>query len=358
MPKAVARVVNAIKSAAAQKAWDTMRSRGGKHKSTPKKPTPKLGPQVQIKLPKNPQWATAEEMMVRTVVLVLTFSGIGNRRKVDTSQIELANKSKDAEVDKEWLNLTKKLIDAEELEAISSLDGEARRFVETRALPSTIKRGVYLLPTVLVEEVNAKLKEYQQKRKPLVGTLVSKLKTLKTEAKARLKQLYDEADYPTPEQLNAAFVLTWRYLYVDSAKNLESVSKEIYDEERKKAEASWAETRETIKLLLRSEMKTMVDHLVERLEPNEHGEKKSFRESSIDKMMDFLNVLPNRNIVNDEQLQILAEQAKSLITKTDVSMLRSDDTVRNYVRHGFETIQALLNPMVAEKPHRRLIIED
>jgi hypothetical protein len=92
----------------------------------------------QAKTPAS-QPATAEEMAGKTLVFILTFSGIGNRRKVDTKNIEI-------DADKKWIGVSKKLIDAKELQKITSLDGEIRRYIEARALPSTIKRGVYLMP--------------------------------------------------------------------------------------------------------------------------------------------------------------------------------------------------------------------
>jgi hypothetical protein len=308
-------------------------------------------PHTPIKLPKQPEWASASEMMARTVVLVLTFSGIGNRRKVNTSQITV-------DADKEWIGVTKKLFDAEELDKISSLDGEARRFVESRALPSMIKKGVYLLPVDFVEEVNVRMKEYTQKRKPLVESMIHRLDQLTAEANSRLKHLFDKSQYPEPEELRSAFRLTWRFVYVDSAKNLEAVSKEIYQEERTKAEAAWAETRDTIKQLLRSQLSDMVNHLVDRLKTDTDGKVKKFHESSVEKMQDFLGTFDARNITNDIQMKVLVDKARTLITQTDADSLRTDEAVRDYVLHGFQTIKVLLDPMVVNKPHRAITLAD
>jgi hypothetical protein len=102
----------------------------------------------------------------------------------------------------------------------------------------------------------------------------------------------------------------------------------------------------------------MVNHMVEKLKPDTDGKAKIFRESSIEKLSDFLSTFETRNITNDVQMKILVDKAKNLIGKADAGMLREDKTVRDYVRHGFETIKCLLDPMVANKPHRSIRVED
>ena len=344
-----ARTAAAMHSAAAKKAWDTIRAN---RKNPPKpKPKPKMEPQKPVKLPKKVEPSTISEMMARTVVLVLTFSGIGNRRKVDTSKITV-------DADKEWIGVTKKLFDAEELEQILSLDGEARRYVESRALPSMIKKGVYLLPVDFVEEVDERLKQYVQNRKPQVESMIRRLDELTANAKARLKHLFDASQYPTPDELRAAFKLTWRFVFVDSAKNLEMVSKELYEEERKKAEADWAETRDTIQQLLRTHLSEMVDHMVDKMTPDTDGKPKIFRESSIEKMNDFLQTFDARNITNDAQMHVLVEKARSLMRGIDAESLRTHEDVREYVAYGFQTIKTLLDPMIISKPHRAIRLKD
>jgi hypothetical protein len=331
----------------------------------PKKPRPKLVPQAPIKMPKAGTPATAEQMMLRTVVLVLTISGIGNRRKVNTNAINITAKAgkhsverPSQQIDDQWLGVTKKLFDSEELDEITSIGNEARQWVENRALPSHIKKGVYLLPIDFIEETNAQLKEFNTRRRPLVESMIRNLDRHKAEAKVRLKELFDADQYPTPEQLRAAFSITWRFVYVDSAKNLEAVSKEIYEEERKKAEASWAETRETIQQLLRAQFAEKVNHFIDRLTPGEDGKPKVFREGSVDKFNEFLTTFDPRNITNDQKMKVLVDKAKGLLNTADTDTLRTDATVRDYVRHGFQTIQELLDPMVTDKPHRRIILEE
>ena len=334
-------------SSAAKKAWDTRRAQ----RDTPPRPKLKLVKLAPIKLPKETKAIPVAEMLAKTVVLVLTISSIGNRRKVDPKMITV-------DADKNWLGVTKKLYESEELDEINSIGNETRMWVESRALPSNIKRGVHLLPVQFIEEVDAKMKDGNARRAPLVEKMIRRLKEYQANAKARLKDLYDESQYFSPAQLRAAFDIRWRYVWVDSAKQLETVSPELYAEECKKAEAAGHELRESIQQLMRAEFMEKLSHFIERLTPNEHGENKSFREGSITKFQEFLTIYNPRDITNDVQVRTLVGRVQGLMENVNAEGLRTNDELRQYLRTGFETIKTLLDPLVVDKPHRRIILED
>lgn len=347
-------------SIAARKAWETMRARGGKAK--PVRQRPKMEPHKAIKLPKEVTVVNASEMMLRTVVLAVTYHSFGNRRKIDSDLLELTDgngnsKSKQEEgVDKEWINATKKLIEADELQEINSIYGETKRFIESRVLPSAIKQGIYLLPKAFDEVVVASIEEANAKIKAPVERIIGRLGEYKKEAKKRLQHLYNEDDYPTAAELRESYGIHWRLLRVDSA---EGLSKELAEKERKKAAADAQANVESIRLLLRSQLKEFVDHLVDKLKPDTDGRPKTFKATSITKMSEFLGLFKTGlDITNDQQMQILVDNAQNLVAKADPELLREDKTVRDYLRHGFETIKILLDPMVVKKPHRTITITD
>jgi hypothetical protein len=294
---------------------------------------------------------SALDMMQRTVALVVTFGGIGNRRKVSTSQIEV-------EADKEWLSVSKKLIEADELEAIHHLDAKIKSYLDTRALPSLFKRGIFLLPISLVEEVNVKLSSYSHDRRMLVDALVKVYTSHVKEAKIRLRDLYNEQDYPTKEQLRAAFTISWQFTSFNTPAALNQISRELYEAEKAKAEACWVEAREAIQQLLRANMQEMVNHLVDKLSPGEEGKKKIFRDTAVSKFQEFLQTFDARNVTDDAQLKKLVDQAKNLLEGVDPQVLRSNEGARDSVRAGFEKIKAAIDPMIVVKPRRAIQLDD
>lgn len=344
----------AARSEAARKANATRR----KNKGLPpviKKQMPKLAPHTPIKLPKANKPVTMSEMMIRTVVMVLTINGIGNRRKVDPNSLNITDASTREEVNKDWIGITQKLMDAPELKIIAGIGQKAKAFVLSLALPSLIKAGVYLLPNQFTDRVNTRLKEFEAEMEPHVETLARKLPLYKKEAKEQQGSQFNEDKWPTANMIRAAFRITWRFLRIDSA---EGLSKEVYEEECKKAEAQGAELRDAIQQLLRAEFAAKVDHFIERLTPDKEGKTRKVNDGFIEKFQEFNNTFNPRDITNDAKMRILVEKATSLLANVDTEGIQQNDQWREYMKHGFETIKSILDPMITDKPHRSIRLED
>lgn len=347
----------AQRSSAAQKAWETMRARGyvgGKRPPAPPKKKIKLEPQAPIKMPKKNGEVTAEEMMLQTITLLVTIHGIGNYRKIDTESLNITDAQTDKEVNKDWIGVHKKLMNADELKKIQAIGNKARSYIFSRALPHSLKVGIYLLPRTFEEEMEEKLSEFQNEMKPLIESLANKLPEYKKEAKKEQGAQYNESQWPSAEKIRSAFRIQWRFLYIDSAKGL---TKAIYERERQKAEAEWAETRQIVQQTLRTQLSAMVDYMVDRLTPTD-GRTKIFRSGCLDKLNEFLGTFDARNITNDVQMKVLVDKARSLVKHADVESIRTNEELRDYALHGFETIKTLLDPMIQNKPHRTIILED
>lgn len=290
-------------------------------------------------------------MMDKTVALVVTFSGIGNSRKVPTSQVEV-------EADKEWIRVSKKLIEAEELEAVGKLDGEVRRYLDTRALPSLLKKGIYLVPLGFVEEINDKLTTYAATRKVLVEKLVEVYSRLVRDAKDRLRDLFNANDYVDTESLRDAFTLRWRYISFTTPASLQNVNSELFEKEQEKAEAQWSEAKEAIQQMLRASMADMVAHLVDKLSPKPDGKRKIFRDTAIGRLNEFLSTFDVRNVTDDIKLKLLVAKSKKLIAGVDPQMLRDDEALRDTVRKGFEEIKTAMDPLIVDRPVRQISFEE
>jgi hypothetical protein len=344
----------AARSAAAVKANETRRLNKGRPQIVKRaKPMPKLAPLTPIKLPKAPQPVTMADMMVRTVVMVLTTNRIGNRRKVDPESLNITDVHTQEEVNKEWLGVTRKLMDAPELKTIASIGNKAKAFVLSRSLPSLIKTGVYLLPNEFTDPVDAKLKEFEAEMRPHIESLARKLPEYKKEA--ALQPQFNEDQWPTADMIRSAFRISWRFLRIDSA---EGLSKKLYEEECRKAAAQGEELRHNIQQLLRAEFAAKVDHFIERLTPDGDGKTRKVQEGFIEKFREFNATFNPRDITNDAKMRVLVGKAEFLLQNADTEGIQTNEQWREYMKHGFETIKTLLDPMITDKPHRSIRLED
>jgi hypothetical protein len=159
-----------------------------------------------------------------TVLLNLTLSSPGNTRKVDTGQVEV-------DADRDMLKLSKQLWASPEWDAVTSLLGEVRRWVQTKCLPATfIKGGFYILPLGLMEPVTERLEEFRSQLEPLVESFCRMYETRKREAVDRLRELYDEDQYPPVSKIREAFGMTWKFLSVNVPSQLASISVRHFEE--------------------------------------------------------------------------------------------------------------------------------
>jgi hypothetical protein len=304
-----------------------------------------------LALPKSSGTVTTQEMMGKSITLVVDFRVLGNERKIDTDKVKV-------DADPNWINVTKQLIESETLDEIRAVGYRTKTFIRRHSLPSLLKDGVYLLPSEFVGAVDARLQEDNAEIARLVQKLGAEYDDILAESKARLNGLFDSADYPSKQQLAAKCGIDWRYISFDVPVSLAQVNREVYAREQEKAEAAWKEAREVWKVLLRTEFSKLVDHMVERLTPAKDGKKKIFRDTALTNLMDWSETFNPRNIQNDAQLRALVEKAKALVNGTSPDTLREDEHAREMVRSSFQSIKNTLDKLVVLKPSRDVSFDD
>jgi hypothetical protein len=312
-----------------------------KHHATKKSPVAKPATQVETK-----------EMLGRVQALVLTRPRLGLYRKVSSNSLDTGDTKP------EWLGVRKKLFHSDTYRKIDHLRTEARLYVAHRSLPSYLKRGVYLIPNERVAQINARLTEIVAEMKILVTQFANEYAEVVEESKKPLGKLFNASDYPSKEEVAGKFNLTWRYISFDVPVSLEQVSREVYEQERTKAEQSWSEAKEVWKQLLRQEYAELVTHLVERLTPSKDGKKKVLRDSPFTNLTDWSKEFDPRNIQGDAELKVLVEKGNKLLAGANPEILREDENARNNMRASFETIKNTISHMVALKPSRDVSFEE
>ena len=281
----------------------------------------------------------------KSVLLVVTFSRLGIRRKVSTAEIEV-------DADKSMLRVNKRLFDCAEYDAIRTHDGKTMHVLKTRALPSFFKEGVYRVPNELVSEVEAYLTERAAGRAKLVQDFAKVYPQRVKEAFDALRSLGDKSEYLSTEAAIAEFSLTWRYLSFSTPSVLKAINKDLFQHEREKFAASLKQAEDEIKAVLRASMSQLVKRMVTQLTPSADGKKKKIYDSLTGNMEDFLNTFNVRNLANDHDLNKLVTQARGILKGVNSDVLREADGVRASVLSDFAKMEKTLDKMVVEKPSR------
>src|SRR5215472_14987626 len=232
-----------------------------------------------------------EDLARKTVFVKLHLGVLGNTRKVSSARVEV-------DADKNSIHISKSLLDSPELEAIRRLDGEIRRYLHNVCLP--FEPGIHLLPIGLIEAADAELGTFRAKRERLVEEFLGAYPRLCEEAAGRLRTLYNPLDYPPRETVRSQFSCSWQYVSYGVPHQLREVSERMFQSERERAAERMAEAYTEVRQVLRQAMVELVAHLRDRLTDQPDGTPQRLRESTVQKLREFLDTFDFRNVTDDQ----------------------------------------------------------
>ena len=285
----------------------------------------------------------------KTVFIKLHLGLLGNSRKVNSSQVEV-------DADKAFIRVSKNLLDSPELQAIRSLDGDIRHYLYDTCLPFDV--GIHLLPLGLIEAVDERLREFKVKREELVEVFLLAYPRLCQEAPVRLRTLYNPADYPPVNEVRACFTLSWQYISYGVPEQLGEISARIFETEREKAAEAMSQACDEIQQVMRASLLEMVNHLRDRLADQSDGKSQRLRESTVQKLRDFLTTFSLRNVVDDRELKDQVERAQALLGGVSTDELRNMPLVRASVRDGMAGIAAQMDVLVNDRVSRKFRFDE
>ena len=293
--------------------------------------------------------AAGQDLLRRTVCVKIRLHRLGNTRKVSSSQVEV-------DTDKTLIHVSKHLVDSEELRKVTSFDGEIRRYVYNTCLPFEI--GIHLCPFALLEPMEGRLRSFAGERDGLVENFLQAYPVLCHEAANRLRSLYNPQDYPPFEYVRQQFSFTWQYVSFGVPDQLREISTRIWEGEREKAAKMMAEAANEIQQVLRAAMSELVGHMRDRLKEGSDGKPLKFKESTVSKLVEFLDTFEFRNVTNDAELMVLVGKARGLLKGIEAEDLRTTTRLRARVQQGMAEIAAELDTMVIKKGGRKFRMEE
>jgi hypothetical protein len=295
-----------------------------------------------------------ERVFKKGVMVIVNFGTPGFDRKVGKDAITAT----DAKVDKTMLTATKKLIECDEFKNIGTVNGKIKGYMQRRSVPTSVGaiESLYMLPISEAKEVLTYLKEQRDgDRKKAVEDFLAAYDKAKTEAKLKLGSLYDEAEYPTKDELRAGFYMRIRPLDFNTPGLIKSFDQMMFDEASQELQRDFQEAAQNMRLLMRETMRQLIGHLAERLSgTNESGKPKIFRESAVTHVTEFLEHFAPRNVTDDAQLAALVDQTKALLQGVDVEALRKPDDYRVQLGKDLAKVTTALDTLMVAKTSRKI----
>ena len=114
-----------------------------------------------------------------------------------------------------------------------------------------------------------------------------------------------------------------------------------------------AEAADEIQQVLRAALSELVGHMRDRLKEGPDGKPLKFKESTVSKLVEFLDTFEFRNVTDDTELKGLVEKTRNLLKGVNTDELRTTAQVRAKVQSGMAEIASELDAMVVKKGARK-----
>ena len=166
----------------------------------------------------------AEQLRTTMAAMRLSFTWFGTRKTLSPEQKTRAAESFGAAG--EFLSAGKKLIDTRDssYRAVNAIRSQAGAYFKGVSLPFP-EPGIRLIRQGDLDQINARMQEFVDQLNEAVDKLDERFEVLKSAARQRLGDLYNEADYPA--SLTGLFEISWDFPSVEPPDYLRRLNPEL-----------------------------------------------------------------------------------------------------------------------------------
>jgi hypothetical protein len=296
--------------------------------------------------------APAQRLRTTMAAMRLSFTWFGTRKTLSPQQKAQAAESFGAEG--EYLSAGKKLLNVRhpKFKAVTQIRGRASQFWKSMSLPFP-EPGLRLIRQDDVASVNVQMTTLKAELEEAVEELNRHYEELKSSARQRLGNLYNESDYPVT--LIGLFDLAWEFPSVEPPDYLQRLSPELYRQECERMQSRFNEAVQLAEAAFTEELAKLVEHLSDRLTGQQDGKPKVFRDTAITNLTEFFQRFQRLNVRSNEQLDELVAQAQEIVRGVQPQQLRENLDLRVHVAEQLENVQQVLGDLLVDRPRRNIL---
>ena len=300
----------------------------------------------------NTEISSAEHLRSTTAAVRVSFTWFGAQKTLTPQQKEQAAESFGAQG--QSLSVGKKLLDTRHprFKAVAAIRTRIVGYWKSVSLPYP-ESGIRLIRQATVGTFNQQLDQFKAELNEAVLQLDRQYTTLKDSARQRLGSLYNEADYPI--SLRNLFDVSWEYPSVEPPSYLQQLSPELYQQECRRVAARFDDAVQMAESAFIEELEKLVSHLTIKLNGDEDGKPKIFRDSTVQNLQTFFQRFQQLNIHSSEQLDNLVNDCQQIVNGVQPNQLRTNRQLRQSVATNLSRVQSGLDGLLVDRPRRRII---
>ena len=291
-------------------------------------------------------------LRAETTAVRLRIRWPGIRKTLREDQKQRAAHAFDA--DSDLVTASKKLLDTSHpaFRAATAVKTHAVDYWKSNTLPY-VENGIRLLRRDEIAAFDVHMTSVKAELAEAVEELSQHYDELVNQARLRLGDLFDESDY-APE-LVGLFEISWDYPACEPPSYLRSLSPQLYEAECQRMQSRFDEAVQLAEQAFAEELSQLVSHLTERLNGDDDGSPKIFRDSAVTNLLEFFDRFQRLNIRSDEQLDQLIADARGVIQGFEPQQLRDQPAFRQHVANELTRVEASIEGWMVNRPRRNIL---
>jgi hypothetical protein len=248
----------------------------------------------------------------------------------------------------------KKLLDTKHpaYKDVNSVKSRITSYWKGETLPFP-QPGLRLIRQHGVERFNERLVLFRAELDDAVVALDEAYAQLKSAARERLGDLFNEADYP--DSLIGLFAVTWDFPSVEVPDYLRRLNPQLYRQEAERVARRFDQALEMAESAFMEELGQLIEHLTARLTGQVDGKPMIFRDSAVTNLTSFFDRFRKLNVRSNEELDRLVDTCQEIVRGRTPQALRDNRLIRDSVAVELQEVGNQLEQLLVERPRRNIL---
>ena len=226
-------------------------------------------------------------------------------------------------------NVHKKLLgDCEELKAVQKFAANARNIHYSMTMPWS-DTGMRLLPTAMYAKYHQAMTDFQNEFERLAQVFIDAYEWEISQAQARLGALFHADDYPSADSIAAKFGFRINYLPLPESGDFRiDVGNDAKEQLTSHYTTQYSGFLERAMNDVWRRVYDSLSKMSERLDYGDHEQKKIFRDTLVDNVLDMVDLLDVCNVTGDSQMSAMRLNLEDALRGITPDALREDAFLR------------------------------
>ena len=237
----------------------------------------------------------------------------------------------------------------EKLKAIQHVAGKARRLLDEHSSPWD-DAGNRLVSNAKAIWLIGELRGIEQEFHAAVDDFVLDYPMLRAQAVASLGSLANLDDYPEPDRVREKFSM--RMSFTPLPQNFDDMRMGMSPEQaallRQHYEARIKEQHSRALMSVWERLREQIKHVLERLEPDEDGKRKRYRNTMMDNLRETCAMVKSLNVFEDAELELVRNEVERTLCAFETEQLRDNDLLAEQVRSDANAILEKMKSLLGE----------